>query len=245
VKIVNMFTTKITLLVTVRSTLNPEALHRLQHNRALLKPSCVDKLIDRGLQFSRVPRYKEDYTKLGVSSSATKEEIKAAYFDKAKKLHPDSSTTSDAESAEFYELNESYKRLMYESKYGTDEFDENDPRNDPRKVEYWQIRRRILTKEEKELEDKRNEKNRNIEAVIIRRASIGLALGIFFGTIFPAIFIGKDDYSEDPFAYTEGCQCDYCQLKKLEHSPAGAYLRGRGVVGIRSRELTSCQLKNK
>ena len=33
--------------------------------------------------------YREDYIRLGIKENASKEEIKAAYFVKAKQLHPD------------------------------------------------------------------------------------------------------------------------------------------------------------
>lgn len=59
----------------------------------------------------------EDLHTLGLAEDATKDEIKAAYFTKAKQFHPDSSTSGSHGSAEFQKLNEAYKRLMYESKF--------------------------------------------------------------------------------------------------------------------------------
>lgn len=59
----------------------------------------------------------EDLRTLGLAENATKDEIKAAYFTKAKQFHPDSSTSGSQGSAEFQKLNEAYKRLMYESKF--------------------------------------------------------------------------------------------------------------------------------
>ena len=156
--------------------------------------------------------YREDYLKLGITENATKEEIKAAYFEKAKQLHPDSSTNrKNVSENEFLELNEAYKRLLYESKHGTDSFDETDPRNDPRKREYWDVRRRNQTDEQINVEAAFNNKNRAKEKKIIRYAMLSLGLGVFFGTIFPAIFVGQDN--ED--FYRTGCQCHGCILSKL------------------------------
>ena len=160
--------------------------------------------------------YREDFLKLGLTENATKEEIKAAYFGKAKQLHPDSQTNqSKFTENEFLELNEAYKRLMYESKHGTDSFDETDPRNDPRTREYWDVRRRNQTDEQINVEAAFNNKNRAKEKKIIRYAMLGLSLGVFFGTIFPAIFVGQD--TED--FYRTGCQCNGCVLSKFYEFP--------------------------
>jgi len=59
----------------------------------------------------------QDLQTLGLSEAATKEDIKAAYFKKAKELHPDSSTSGSNGSEEFLKVNEAYRRLMYESKF--------------------------------------------------------------------------------------------------------------------------------
>ena len=67
--------------------------------------------------------YREDYIRLGVSEKATKEEIKAAYYEKAKLLHPDATEHCKIVEEEFFELNESYKRLIYESKYDSGSYD--------------------------------------------------------------------------------------------------------------------------
>ena len=156
--------------------------------------------------------YREDYIKLGVAENATKEEIKAAYFERAKKLHPDSHGTTKVTENEFLELNESYKRLMYESRHGADSFDKTDPRNDPRTREYWDIRRRTQSKEEIDLEKAFNNKNRVKEQTLIRKMMLGLALGVFFGTIFPAVMLGADTETY----YRDGCDCDNCILGESE-----------------------------
>jgi len=62
----------------------------------------------------------EDYHTMGVPKSATKDEIKAAYFTEAKQLHPDSKRSmvitsflsGNRDSAEFQKLNEANKRLL-------------------------------------------------------------------------------------------------------------------------------------
>ena len=123
--------------------------------------------------------------------------------------------------AEFFELNEAYKRLMYESKFGTDSFDRTDPRNDPRTREYWEIRTRRQSPKEIKLEEAMDNKNREREKMIIRKGLIGLLIGVFFGTIFPALFIGTDDYEND---FSHGCQCDRCLLKKLRQNPTHSHL---------------------
>ena len=67
--------------------------------------------------------YREDYIRLGISEKATKEEIKAAYYEKAKLLHPDAAEQCKIVEEEFFELNEAYKRLIYESKYESGSYD--------------------------------------------------------------------------------------------------------------------------
>ncbi|XP_045885832.1 dnaJ homolog subfamily C member 4 isoform X1 [Micropterus dolomieu] len=51
------------------------------------------------------------YDLLGVKSDATLEEIKNAFFDKSKKLHPDSNPSDPALHSQFVELNEAYRVL--------------------------------------------------------------------------------------------------------------------------------------
>ena len=191
----------------------------------------------RGFAFTVVLQYNEDYEKLGVPTTASKEEIKAAYFARAKQLHPDSaeSELTEKDKAEFYELNEAYRRLVYESKHGTSEFDPEDPRNDPRCVEYWQIRKRTLSEDAIKAENERTTKEKTKEMVIIRRAISWLLIGVFMGTIFPAIFVGQDDYSDDPYS-TSGCQCKGCVLSRMERSPGAQRMM---VKSGGSRECTA------
>ncbi|XP_037117024.1 dnaJ homolog subfamily C member 4 isoform X1 [Syngnathus acus] len=54
------------------------------------------------------------YDLLGVKSDATLEEIKNAFFDKSKKLHPDSDPSNPTLHSQFVELNEAYTVLSRE-----------------------------------------------------------------------------------------------------------------------------------
>ncbi|XP_076015600.1 dnaJ homolog subfamily C member 4 [Genypterus blacodes] len=54
------------------------------------------------------------YKLLGVKSDATLDEIKNAFFDKSKKLHPDSDPSNPALHGQFVELNEAYRVLSKE-----------------------------------------------------------------------------------------------------------------------------------
>ncbi|XP_039976703.1 dnaJ homolog subfamily C member 4 [Xiphias gladius] len=54
------------------------------------------------------------YDLLGIKSDATLEEIKRAFFDKSKKLHPDSDLSNPALHSQFVELNEAYRVLSKE-----------------------------------------------------------------------------------------------------------------------------------
>ncbi|MCI4380079.1 hypothetical protein PGIGA_G00235770 [Pangasianodon gigas] len=56
------------------------------------------------------------YDVLGVKADASLEEIKNAFFDKSKKLHPDSDPTNPSLHSQFVKLNEAYRVL---SKEGT------------------------------------------------------------------------------------------------------------------------------
>ena len=57
-----------------------------------------------------------------MGKNATKKEIKAAYFQKAKELHPDSKQAKSS-NIKFYELNESYVRLISEISEGRNSYD--------------------------------------------------------------------------------------------------------------------------
>lgn len=62
--------------------------------------------------FSRRKTFKncDNYVVLGVNSSATKKEIKIAYYDKSKQYHPDLNDSEDA-AIKFQELNVAYEIL--------------------------------------------------------------------------------------------------------------------------------------
>jgi len=137
------------------------------------------------------------------------EQIKSAYFLKAKEVHPDSSDEKD--DARFIELTEAYNRLMYESKFGTGQIPDNDPRNDPRKPEYWDLRKRVKSEEDIRREQEIIMQNKIKEKALIRKSLIFLLVGVFFGTIFPALFVGDGEYKEM-------CVCDKCMLERLRKS---------------------------
>ena len=146
----------------------------------------------RALATSSTTHHQEDYTRLGLPTSATLEEVRAAYFTKAKEVHPDLGAGREGE---FQEVQEAYRRLVYGLKRSRGEVVEGDPRDDPRCREYWEMRRRCATKEQQEQEQAKEERDRRKEQVLLRRAAAGLLLGVFLGTIFPALFIGQEDYS--------------------------------------------------
>ncbi|GAA6222960.1 dnaJ homolog subfamily C member 4 [Lates japonicus] len=54
------------------------------------------------------------YDLLGIKSDASLEEIKKAFFDKSKRLHPDSDPSNPALHGQFVELNEAYRVLSKE-----------------------------------------------------------------------------------------------------------------------------------
>ena len=151
-------------------------------------------------------------------------ELKIEDFNLQKKLidllaKPDRESENIHE--EFFALNEAYKRLIYESKHGSSSFDELDPKNDPRTRDYWEIRRRRQTPAEIKFEEDMNNKARERERTLLRRSAIALLLGVFFGTIFPALFIGGNDYQND---FSSGCQCEECLLKKVRQNPTLSHL---------------------
>ena len=89
----------------------------------LFKYNIFYRLKPQLLHTSACTSYREDYIRLGLSENATKEEIKAAYYEKAKLLHPDAGENCKIDDSEFFELNEAYKRLIYESRYGSGSYD--------------------------------------------------------------------------------------------------------------------------
>jgi len=169
----------------------------------------------RCIHCTQLRKYKEDYHKLGITENATADQIKSAYFLKAKEVHPDSSEEKD--DARFIELTEAYNRLMYESKFGTGKILENDPRNDPRKPEYWEVRKRVKTEEDIKREQEIIQKNKIKEAALLRKSMLFLLIGVFFGTVFPALFVGDGDYKEM-------CVCDKCMLERLRRNPSTTYM---------------------
>jgi len=189
---------------------------------SIVKAGGKPALCSRGLRTSSRCEYREDYHKLGLSESASVDEIRAAYFRKAKEHHPDSrpAGSQDGEALKFIELTEAYKRLTYESKntaQGLHNIDRTDPRNDPRQMEYWYTRRRQRTQEEVKAEEEASRRQTMKERVLVRKILLAVMVGIFFGTIFPAFFVGQDDF-------VDGCLCDRCLLRRINSNPSTKYL---------------------
>jgi len=164
-------------------------------------------------------KYKEDFDKLGLPESATADQIKSAYFKKAKEFHPDSSSTGEKSEEAFIEITEAYKRLTYESKFSSrsPNFNTKDPRNNPREAAYWEIRRRRKSPEEIKREQESTQRREKLEKQFFRKILIGVLIGIFFGTIFPALFISEGEYNVV-------CACDQCLLRRIQSNPSTRHL---------------------
>eukprot|EP00088_Acartia_fossae_P001939 TRINITY_DN10761_c1_g1_i11.p1 TRINITY_DN10761_c1_g1~~TRINITY_DN10761_c1_g1_i11.p1 ORF type:complete len:253 (-),score=19.41 TRINITY_DN10761_c1_g1_i11:188-946(-) len=178
--------------------------------------SCPQIVNVRCFHCTQVIKYREDYKMLGIPETATPEEIKRAYFQKAKDVHPDSSDAVD--DTAFIELKTAYERLINESKFGTSSYNASDPRNDPRNQAYWDLRRRPQKSEEEKQRERRAENaRRGMERKIMKRGIIGVIIGIFFGTIFPALFIGDGPQKEL-------CNCEKCLLKRIRANPSTRFI---------------------
>ncbi|XP_042274594.1 dnaJ homolog subfamily C member 4 [Thunnus albacares] len=69
------------------------------------------RLLSQSAAYRKAVNY---YDLLGVKTDATLEEIKNAFFDKSKKLHPDSDPSNPGLHSQFVELNEAYRVLSKE-----------------------------------------------------------------------------------------------------------------------------------
>jgi len=142
--------------------------------------------------FSTTPTatfYSEDYERLGVGRSATKPEIKTAYYNKAKELHPDTNTSGSGDEVEFLKLTESYKRLMFDYSL------EGNSRNDPRTREYWEMRRRHRSEEDLMRDAKRDEEDSLRNTAIVRKMAFALFLALLMGKVYPAMYLFSDEQS--------------------------------------------------
>lgn len=150
--------------------------------------------------------YREDYDRLGIPTNSTKEEIKTAYYEKAKLCHPDRAVAANpAENIqEFLNLNESYKRITFDNESISSS---NDPRNDPHSQEFWTLRYRPKSEEEQRLEQEIERKHKLHDMKIVQQLALCLLFAAFFGKIFPALFLFQDE---------QDCACDKCKQSKME-----------------------------
>lgn len=65
----------------------------------------------RNISVSRLLRFKDHYKSLGLSSTATQEEIKSAFFELSKKFHPDLNNNSEESTRKFQEITAAYEVL--------------------------------------------------------------------------------------------------------------------------------------
>ena len=70
--------------------MGPWNIMSIAKTRTTIYLNIVQKLQYAGFHSYQPSLYREDYIRLGIKENASKEEIKAAYFVKAKLLHPDS-----------------------------------------------------------------------------------------------------------------------------------------------------------
>jgi len=187
----------------------------------------------------------QDLQTLGLTETATKDDIKAAYFKKAKQLHPDSSESGMKGSDEFLKLNEAYKRLLYESKFQGQNhahmhnqhpnrrYGNPDPRyythgdrnpfhdyhyNDHRNPRSYRYRY-DHDPWGRPFSRERTEKEKKMDEVqadILRRAFLQLFLGIvLIQFLINALFA---NLHKD--MYLDGCDCEMCVVKRhrLKHA---------------------------
>ena len=89
-----------------------------------------------------------DFEILGLNEGATKEEIKKAYRENAKKYHPDVNSDNNA-AALFKIINQAYENLLKEDAILDEEFKSNNEKNDfsfndkPYTAEYLKVRLKI------------------------------------------------------------------------------------------------------
>jgi len=185
---------------------------------------------------SRMSHDKSDYEILGIKPNASKSEIKAAYFKKAKEFHPDTENTKDA--SHFMQINEAYKRLIYVKNIHGKTFpsrkkdlhNENDPRvrefwrredpfGDPGSREYWEMRNRrtknMREQFEEEMKWKKAQRERDLGSGL--RTTLIIYFVIFFLCVMsfrpPTL---KTLVDRDP---VDGCRCEKCALKEMQNNP--------------------------
>lgn len=89
---------------------------RLNDNKLVYKAVTLNQFSSMGFRSSNILCQKKDfYQILGVPKNANKADIKKAYFQNAKKFHPDVNKSPDAKE-KFAELNEAYETLGDEQK---------------------------------------------------------------------------------------------------------------------------------
>ena len=75
----------------------------------------INSFLKRAFRTSQILYSKDFYNELGISKSASQEEIKKAYFTLAKKYHPDVNKTPEAKER-FSHINNAYETLSDENK---------------------------------------------------------------------------------------------------------------------------------
>ena len=90
---------------------------------------CQNRFYKTSSSFNLHSSQKESYRILGLSESADEKEIKQAYFQLAKKYHPDRNKGDKNAQIKFQELTNAYERLTNKNKNTDEEFDFSQRRN--------------------------------------------------------------------------------------------------------------------
>jgi len=202
---------------------------RVNFNILPLAPSftATPRNHKNNLQSCRSFNSSADYAKLGLPPTASRAEIKSAYFSLVKKLHPD----SGGDAKQFNEVTEAYKRLMHDLQYvdqarSGHSAQHQDPQwqQEMERKERARMWQRMMMEEERRRRRQRTEFNHGFDfsqthknnpereaamneffrSLFLRMLGAFIVLELFFAAITP---------SGCPL-YAQGCGCPQCMSRE-------------------------------